>query len=551
MSHAPEAEFEVAALQARLAEFQATIAGFDGERTAWAEQLAALERERQELERERQALQQETKLLRVERDLYKERVAAIERRLFAAKSEQRGLNQRDLFFNEAELLAPSAAPLPKVRVPAHERAKRGRKPLDPALPREVIRYELPEEERVCPHDGSALREIGIETSEQLDIVPLQVRVIRHERVKYACPCCSAAPRTAPGPVKLVPKGLLTENALGWVITAKYQDALPLYRQAALIARFGGDIARNTLAHNIVEVGRAVQPLFNLARDHLLEAALVYGDETELQVLKEDGRPARAKSYLWVQMSGTGPPVRLFTYAPSRSAKTALELYAGYRGALMTDGYEPYDTVASVNRLVHLGCVAHARRYLIEAEAALPKAMRPPDHPATQMLTLISKLYEVEARWREQAATMPEAQAYALRQRLRRDHSRPLILQLEQLLLAHLHDVLPQSLLGKALHYLHAQWPKLVRFLDDGRYPLDNNACENAIRPFVVGRKNWLFSDTVAGAQASANLYSLIETAKANGLEPYRYLCHVFRLLPIAKTVDDYEALLPWNLKPAM
>jgi transposase len=535
MSDAPRSAVAIPALQEQLGALAAQIATLEHERNVW--------------QQERGALQQEAKLLRIERDLYKERVAAFERQLFAAKSEQRGAHQRDLFFNEAEVLAPLAT-APKVRVPAHERIKRGRKPLDPALPREVIRYELPEEARVCPHDGSALKEIGVEASEQLDIVPLQVRVIRHERVKYACPCCSGTVRTAAAPAKLLPKGLLTENALAWVITAKYQDALPLYRQAALLGRFGGDIARNTLAHSVVQVGRAVQPLINLLRDHLLDAELVHGDETELQVLKEDGRPARAKSYLWAQMSGCGPPVRLFTYAPSRSVKTAAEIYAGARGALMTDGYEPYDTVAGINGLVHLGCMAHARRYLVEAEAALPKASRSADHPATQLLAVISELYGIEARWREGAADLPAAQAYALRYRLRQEHSALLMARLEALLLTHLHDVLPQSLLGKALHYLHGQWSKLIRFLDDGRYPIDNNACENAIRPFVIGRKNWLFSDSVGGAQASANLYSLIETAKANGVEPHRYLRHVFQQLPVASTVDDYEALLPWKIAPA-
>jgi transposase len=517
-------ELDVVALQARLTEFQARIA----------------------------TLEQEAKHLRVERDLYKERVAAFERRLFAAKSEQRGVDQRDLFFNEAEALAPTTSSVPKVRVPAHERVKRGRKPLDPSLPREVIRYELPEGERMCPYDGSALKEIGVEASEQLDIVPAQVRVIRHERVKYACACCSQTMRTASAPPKLIPKALLTESALAWVITAKYQDALPLYRQAALLGRFGGEIARNTLAHAVVQVGRAVVPIINLLRDHLFDAEIVHGDETEVQVLKENGRPAQAKSYLWVQMSGTGPPVRLFSYAPSRSAHTAAGLYAGAHGALMSDGYEAYAKVAAANRLVHLGCWAHARRYLVEAEAALPKMARPPDHPATQMLALIGELYRVEARWRERAVGADETieQAFALRKRLREEHSAPLVRRLEALLLAHLHSVLPHSLLGKALHYLHEQWPKLIRFLDDGRYPTDNNACENAIRPFVIGRKNWLFSDSVAGAQASANLYSLIETAKANGIEPYRYLRSLFQRLPAAKSVDDYEALLPWNIRPA-
>jgi len=219
----------------------------------------------------------------------------------------------------------------------------------------VIRHELSAAERICPHDGAELEEIGIEASEQLDIVPAQVRVIRHERVKYACPYCDRGLRVASAPARLIPKGLLTESALAWVITAKYQDALPLYRQAALLGRFGGELSRNTLAGTVVRVGAAVQPIVNLLRDSLLEAKLIHGDETELQVLKEPGRAAQRKSYLWAQMSASGPPVRLFTYAASRSAETARKLYDGARGALLTDGYEAYASVAQAHGLVHLGC----------------------------------------------------------------------------------------------------------------------------------------------------------------------------------------------------
>ena len=488
-------------------------------------------------------LQRTLKTVSMERDLYKERVAAMQHQLFAAKSEARGTQQRDLFFNEAEALVPSTPQQHKIDVPAHTRAQRGRRPLDPALPREVMRHELPESERVCPHDGAMLKEIGVEASEQLDIIPAQVRVIRHERVKYACPCCGQGVRMASAPLKLLPKALLTENALAWVIAAKYQDALPLYRQAALLNRFGGDIVRHTLAHNVIRVGQAVQPIINLLRDHLLDADLIHGDETELQVLKEAGRPATAKSYLWVQMSGSGPPVRLFTYAPSRSTKTALALYEGARGALLTDGYATYAAVAAVNGLTHLGCWAHVRRKFVEAEAVLPKTAHVAQHPSTQFIAAIGELYALEAAGREVEP--------AERARLRQAQSAPVLARIEALLLANLHSVLPQSLLGRALHYLHEQWPKLTRFVDNAAYAIDNNACENALRPFVVGRKNWLFSDTVAGAQASANLYSLIETAKANCLEPYHYLRALFQRLPTAQTVDDFEALLPWqiNLSP--
>lgn len=275
---------------------------------------------------ERDDLHGRVRVLEVERDLLQEKLNAFLRKLFAAKSEARGADQKDLFLNEAEALAPtSATPAAReidtheIEVAGHTRKKRGRKPLDPALPREVVRHELPESERVCPHDGAALVEMGLEISEQLDIIPQQVRVIQHQRVKYACPCCDQGIKVTPAPLRIIPRGLLTDSALAWVVTSKYQDSLPLYRQAALLGRFGGDLSRNTLAASVVRVGEAVQPILNLLRDHLLDSDLVHGDETVIQVLKEPGRPARTKSYLWAQMNGTGPPVRLFGYAPGRGA----------------------------------------------------------------------------------------------------------------------------------------------------------------------------------------------------------------------------------------
>jgi transposase len=503
---------------------------------------------------EYQALQASHVALRVvtvERDLLREQLKAFQNKLFAARSEARGSEQKDLFLNEAEAPAPSSATTPaqeeegtpEVNVAGHARKKRGRKPLDPALPRVEVRHELPESERICPHDGQPLVEIGIEVSEQLDIVPQQIRVLQHQRVKYACPCCDGGIKTTPAPTRIIPKGLLTESALAWCITAKYQDGLPLYRQAALLHRFGGDLSRGTLAASVVRVGQAVQPVINLLRDRLLESGLVYGDETTVQVLKEPGRAAQNKSFMWCQMNGIGPPVRLFAYSPTRSTAQAAALYAGIQPGtvLMTDGYAPYDEIARTHGLIHLGCWSHARRYLIEAEQALPKAQRT-EHPVAGFLQRIGQLFAVEVRIKDMT---PEQ-----RQQLRTEHSRPLLAQLETMILQYLHTVLPQSAFGKALHYLHGQWPKLVRYVENGAWPISNNVAENAIRPFVIGRKNWLFCDTVAGAHASANLYSLIETARATGIEPYRYLVELFKALPLATTADEYEALLPWNLKPS-
>jgi transposase/cell division protein FtsL len=502
-----------------------------------------------DLQAEREALRNQLRIITIERDLLQERVNAFIRQTFAAKSEARGTHQKDLFLNEAEVFAPTATTQAAqedtatavIEVGGHERKRRGRKPLDPALPREVIRHELPESERICPHDGEALVEIGVETSEQLDIIPQKIRVIQHQRVKYACPCCDQGIKVTPAQPRIIPKGLLTESALAWVVTSKYQDALPLYRQASLLGRFGGDLSRNTLAASVVRVGEAVQPIINLMRDHLLDSDLVFGDETVIQVLKESGRAAQTKSYLWAQMNGTGPPVRLFGYAPGRGSTQASELYAGIRpgAALITDGYEVYNGIARVHGLVHLGCWAHCRRYFIEAEAALPKSVRHAEQPATQFIAAIAQLYATESRAKDMTATE--------RGQLRQTESQPILDNLQNLLHHHLHSVVPNSLLGKALHYMEGQWPKLVRYVENGAWPIDNNLCENAIRPFVVGRRNWLFADTVGGAHASANLYSLIETCKANSINTYEYLIALFKALPLAKTADDYEALLPWRI----
>ena len=374
---------------------------------------------------ERDTLRGELQVVKIERDLLQEKLKAFLRQLFAAKSEARGTEQRDLFLNEAEALAPTGTPVAEedksddgIDVAGHTRKKRGRKPLDPSLPREIIRHELPESERICPHDGTALVEMGTEISEQLDIIPQQVRVIQHQRVKYACPCCDQGIKVTPAPARIIPKGLLTESALAWVVTSKYQDSLPLYRQAALLGRFGGDMSRNTLAASVVRVGQAVQPIINLLRDHLLDADLVFGDETVIQVLKEPGRAAQTKSYLWAQMNGTEPPVRLFGYAPGRGGTHAADLYAGIRqgAVLMTDGYEVYNGVAKANGLVHLGCWAHCRRYFIEAEAVLPKAARTADQLATQFIAAIAELYAVEASARQMTVTGNPMAFFSLRAR---------------------------------------------------------------------------------------------------------------------------------------
>jgi transposase len=285
------------------------------------------------------------------------------------------------------------------------------------------------------------------------------------------------------------------------------------------------------------------PLVNLLNEHMLEGPLIHCDETSLQVLRSDKAPT-ADHWMWVRAAG--PPGRrivLFDYDPSRGGAVPKRLLEGYCGILLTDGYEPYETVAESLKLVHAGCWAHARRRFDDARKAQPAESATGGH-ARVALEMIRELYLIErALWdRDQPITAEH------RLRVRAELSAPIVAKFHAWLEALAPQVLPQSLLGKAVHYTLGQWRKLIVFLEHGEVPLDNNRCENAIRPFVLGRKGWLFSDTVKGAIASANLYSIVETAKANGVEPHAYLSLLFERLPHAKSVEDFEELLPWNLK---
>jgi len=399
-------------------------------------------------------------------------------------------------------------------------------------------HDLSDEEKQCSC-GCQLTPIGEEVSEQLDIVPAQIRVIRNIRRKYACRGCEDTIRTAALPPQPIPKSNATPGLLAHITVAKYQDALPLARQEKMFRRIGADIPRATLASWMIKVGTLVQPLINLLRDQLLAHDVMGMDETPIQVLKEAGRKPTSQSYIWVQRGGPpGKPVVLFHYDPSRGQGIARDLLAGYRGYLQTDGYEVYDAIGGARPEVRLvGCFAHARRKFFEADKAQGKKGR--SGKAKMGLSMIQKLYGIEQSLRDKA---PEE-----RYRQRQERARPLLEKLHAWAEQSLEEVPPNSLTGKALAYLLNQWPKLIGYLEDGRIPIDNNATERAIRPFVIGRRNWLFSDTPRGATASANLYSLIETAKANGLEPYHYLRHVFKELPAAGAVGQIEALLPFNL----
>jgi transposase len=457
---------------------------------------------------------------------------------YGASSEQ-SPDQGHLFdeaeqtFDEDSLIADNTT-----TVPAHTRKKRRRVSIPADILRQDIIHDLPDDQKFCPHDGTALQCIDKETHEQLDIVPAEVTCLRHIRLTYACPCCEAYVVTAQKPKQPIEKSIAAPGLLAHIAISKYADALPLYRQSTMFTRIGVDLDRTSLANWMVRCGKLAQPLVNRFHDQFTEQSIVHMDETPLQVLNEPGKTPQSKSTMWVMATTAQAqqPVIVFHYAPNRSAQIPKEQLVDYHGALMVDGYEGYQAVCTQNQLTRLGCWAHARRKFVDAQRLQPKNKT---GKADQALAYIQKLYAIEKQVKDQ----PPDERYAIRQQ----QAKPIIDKLHAWLQKGLPGTPPKTALGKALYYLHKQWPRLIGYLEDGHYPIDNNRAENAIRPFVIGRKNWLFSASQNGAKASANLYTLIETAKANGLNPYEYLKQVFTQLPNAETLDDVDKLLPWNV----
>jgi transposase len=345
-------------------------------------------------------------------------------RRFAASSEKLSPDQFRLF-NEAEVDARLALGEEEadgtINVPAHARKKRGRKPLPDTLPRTEVIYELAGDDLNCPHDGQALKVIGEAASEQLDIVPATIRVIRHIRRQYACDCGQCI-RTAALPAQPIPKSMASPDLLAHITVSKYQDALPLYRQETILQRIGVDIPRATLANWMIKAGQLVQPLINLLRDQLLAHDLIQMDETTVQVLKESGKAARSKSYLWLQRGGPpGHPVVLYDYDQGRGQVVPLRLPAGFKGYLQTDGHDGYNAVVAAQQLTHVGCMAHARRRFSEAVKAQGRNGK--TGKAHQGLAFIQQLYRVETEARH---LHPEQ-----RRELRQENAIPILQQLRQ------------------------------------------------------------------------------------------------------------------------
>ena len=497
-----------------------------------------------ELIEENAQLKSQIKYMGAQIKQLEELLQLFKRRQFSSSSEKASPDQIALFNEgdddsekESEETKTESNPLEENQTKTHSFKKKPRVSIPKHYPREDIIYDLPEEEKICPNDGTTLKMIGHEDHEQLDIIPAQIKVLRHRRLTYACPCCEQHIVTANKPKQPIPKSVASPGLLAQIAIQKYCDALPLYRQSQIYQRLGIQLDRTNLANWMIRCGELVQPLINLMRDQLQKALCVHMDETVVQVLHEAGRVAESKSYMWVMVSQGDKPVRLFHYDPTRSQSVPLSLLTPETQAIMVDGYEGYQASCDQYQITRLGCMAHARRKFIDAQKLQKKGKT---GKADQAIAYIQKLYCIEKKIKD----LPHDERY----RIRKAQSKPIIDKMREWLEKSLPTVPPKTALGKALNYLHNQWDRLVRYLENGSYPIDNNAAENAVRPFVIGRKNWLFSASESGAKSSANLYGLIETAKANQLNIHDYLQHIFKELPNAESVEQIEKMLPWNIQ---
>lgn len=461
-------------------------------------------------------------------------------------------SQNDLF-NEVEVTVESAQEikLPEAaQSPKKKTATKGRKPLSPNLPRHPVYLDLSDEEK-----QGATTTFYTKAKEELDIVPARVRVLEYfqekavfsddpepqQAVSSTSPVIICAP-LRPHPI---PGAVASITLLAHIIVSKYCDALPLYRLEGMMHRYGGSVTRTTMANWLMRLSVQLQPLINLMREEQRTGDIINADETPVQVIKEKAKAVSSDKYMWVTLGGrSGKSSVLFDYDPARGSEVAIRLLEDFSGYLQTDGYAGYHAVGRREGVTPLGCWDHARRKFVEAEKAAP--LRKKNTPvkvskATMALSHIRKLYQIEADIRELSAHKKYKE--------RQQRSVPLLDSFRQWLEKHSSQMDKGGLTYKAIAYTLNQWDKLIVYCTDGRLAISNVAAENAIRPFVVGRKNWLFADTPKGARASATYYSLIETVKLHGLEPFRYFVEILQRLPKAETVEQLEQLLPWAIKP--
>jgi transposase len=407
--------------------------------------------------------------------------------------------------------------------------------------------DIPETEKTCAC-GAKLTRIGEEISEKLCYTPAEIYVDHVVRIKYACRCCEGTEsegiqktvRIATVEPSIIPKSIVTASLLSHIIISKYEDHLPFYRQENQFERLGVTISRQDMCNWQEKAYQNLSPLFEKYKEMVKSGPVIQMDETTMQVMGEEDREDTQKSYMWLARGGPlGKTVIWYEYHETRSSKHAETFLEGYKGYLQTDGYEAYDkAVTGRTGIKHAGCFAHARRRFFEAS----KTTKQPQS-AEEGIKHIRKLYLLERELRERKL---DDETFVNE---RKKHAGPILAAFKEWLVKRKYEVPPSTLLGKAINYSLSQWDKMIVYLESPYLTPDNNACENAIRPFVLGRKNWMFNKSPEGAESSCGMFTLIETAKQNGINPLKYLLAVFEKAPYADSLEDWEKLLPWNIFP--
>lgn len=466
--------------------------------------------------------------------------AVLKKAIFGASSEKQAASEDPAASNAPESEGTSRP----AKAPAHLRSVKnaGRKPLPASLPRDSIEFDLPADKRCCSCCHGELHHVGVDVSEQLVVIPARYRVRRRVRQKYACLACGKIV-CAEMPQSMIPGGTYSSaEFLAHIASSRFQFGLPYYRLETMFEQAGLNVTRTTLANAMITCAEKLSPLMAVLQGELLSQPIIHADETVMQVLREPDRAATSKSYLWLYRScaSATKQVVLFDYQETRAGQHASDFLApeggAFKGWLQVDGYSGYNKVPSITRV---GCMAHVRRKFVNALEVLPSDSRERTE-AARALQWIEKLYAIERKLADQ----PPKE----RRRVRQEASNPILDELGAWLQQMKANVLPKTLLGRAVTYAADQWAYVARYIDDGRLAIDNNIAEREIKQVVIGRKNWLFADSQQGANANAVFYSLVRTAVANGLNPYDYLVHVFERLPAMKTAAEVETLAPWNCR---
>lgn len=486
--------------------------------------------------------------LTIELEWYKEQFRLLQQKRFGSSSEKTNPDQLNLpLFNEAEIEADLEETEETQETVTYQRGKKkkGQREIQIGhLPVETVEYHLSKEEQNCSCCGEELHSMSTETRRELKLIPAEVKVIEHVRHVYACRRCEQKEIktpivTAPMPCPVYSGSLASPSIMAYVMSQKYIDSLPLYRQEKQFQRLGVHISRQTLANWVLYgANQWLTPLYHRMHQILCQQQVLHADETTLQVLHEPGRSAKTSSYLWLYRTGQeGPSIVLYDYRQTRGGENPRKFLSGFKGFLHVDGYAGYHKVPEVTLV---GCWAHARRKFHEALQALPPSSEKGGLVSQAGLDFCNRLFTIEREIKD----LSFEERYSIRQ----ERSRPIVDAFGEWIRKQRPQVLPKSMLGKAIAYCWNQWNKLIVFLGDGRLELDNNRSERSIKPFVIGRKNWLFSNTPRGATASSIIYSIIETAKENGLNPMVYLIYLFEHLPQLNNWTDQEidSFLPWS-----